>query len=140
MKRAIPYFLLSICAVSPALAEDWPEWRGKGRTGVWNESGILEKFPEKGLTVSWRAPVRAGFAGPAVAAGRVFVTDFARFPGMKGTERVLCLDESTGKILWTRAWDANYIGIQDTYATGPRATPTVDGESMGSLLANIASE
>ena len=130
MKRTTAYFLLLVCALSPALADDWPEWRGKGRTGVWNESGILEKFPERGLTITWRTPVRAGFAGSAVAAGRVFVTDFARSPGMKGTERVLCLEEGTGKILWTREWDANYIGIQDTYATGPRATPTVDGDRV----------
>ena len=26
-------------------AEDWPEHRGKGRMGAWNETGILEKFP-----------------------------------------------------------------------------------------------
>ena len=130
MKRTIAYLLPSVLAVGSALADDWPEWRGKGRLGVWNESGILERFPEEGLIVTWRTPVRAGFAGAAVAAGRVFVTDFARSPGMKGTERVLCLDERTGKILWAREWDANYIGIQDTYATGPRATPTVDGDRV----------
>ena len=22
-------------------AEEWPEWRGKGRVGVWNEAGNL---------------------------------------------------------------------------------------------------
>jgi outer membrane protein assembly factor BamB len=60
-----------------------------------------------------------------VAAGRVFVTDFQAAAGMKGVERVLCLDEKSGKILWTREWDADYKGIG--YALGPRATPTVDG-------------
>src|SRR6266545_1535329 len=65
-------FLIATCS----FAEDWPEWRGKGRTGVFNETGILEKFPSTGLQVKWRTPVRAGYSGPAVAAGRVFVTDF----------------------------------------------------------------
>ncbi len=130
MKRTSGFLLLSIALLSPALAEDWPEWRGKGRTGVWTESGILEKFPAAGLTAAWRTPVRRGFAGPAVAAGHVFVTDFVRTSGMKGTERALGLDEKTGKVLWTREWEANYTGMMDTYASGPRATPTVDADRV----------
>jgi outer membrane protein assembly factor BamB len=43
-------------------------------------------------------------------------------------ERALCLDEKSGKILWTREWDADYQGI--SYDTGPRATPTVDGDRV----------
>jgi outer membrane protein assembly factor BamB len=111
-----------------ALAEDWPEWRGKGRRGEWNEKGVVETFPREGLRVAWRTPLRAGFAGPAVAAGRVYVTDFQPSAGLKGVERALCLDEKTGKVLWTREWDADYRGI--SYASGPRATPTVDGDRV----------
>jgi len=79
----------------PAQGEDWPEWRGKGRTGVWNETGVVERFPDKGLRARWRVPIRAGFAGPAVAAGRVFVTDFEKGAGSGGVERLVCLDETT---------------------------------------------
>jgi outer membrane protein assembly factor BamB len=128
MKRTIWYLLVVICILNPVLAEDWPEWRGRGRAGIWTESGILDKFPEKGLTPVWRTPLHGGFAGPAVAAGRVFVTDFKRSSGKKGMERALCLDEKSGKILWTREWDADYQGI--SYDTGPRATPTVDGDRV----------
>jgi outer membrane protein assembly factor BamB len=125
MQRLI---LVAICLTAPILAEDWPEWRGRGRGGVWVESGILNRFPDKGLTPARRIPIHAGFAGPAVAAGRVYVTDFAVTAGRKGTERALCLDEKTGKILWTREWDADYAGIG--YGYGPRATPTVDGDRV----------
>src|SRR5262245_23740953 len=128
MKRTIGYLLVAICILQPALAEDWPEWRGKGRSGIWSETGILDKFPEKGLTAAWRTPLHGGFAGPSVSAGRVFVTDFLRTDGTKGTERALCLDEKSGKILWTREWEADYKGI--SYGTGPRATPTVDGDRV----------
>jgi len=128
MKRTLAGLIAAFAIIEGAFAEDWPEWRGNGRAGVWNESGILDRFPESGLAVAWRTPLRAGFAGPAVAAGRVFVTDFAPSDGMKGTERALCLDERSGKILWTREWDADYGGM--SYATGPRATPTVDGDRV----------
>jgi outer membrane protein assembly factor BamB len=131
------FLTISATAIS---ADDWPEFRGKGRVGVWNETGIIEKFPQGGLTVLWRTPVKAGYAGPSVADGRVFVTDFSRTTGPRGIERVLCLDDKTGRVLWTREWEANYTGLSTNWAIGPRATPTVDGDrvyivgAMGRLL------
>ena len=109
-------------------ADDWPEFRGRGRLGVWHETGILETFPEDGLAVRWRTPIHHGFSGPSVADGRVFVTDFERARGLVGTERILCLDEATGEILWTQSWEANYAGV--SWDEGPRATPTVDGDQV----------
>ena len=128
VKRLIGLLVVTICLRGTLGAEDWPEWRGRGRGGVWNESGILERFPEKGLTAAWRTPLRAGYAGPAVADGRVFVTDFERSAGMKGKERALCLEERSGKVLWTREWDVDYGSM--SYPNGPRATPTVDGDRV----------
>lgn len=125
-------------------ADDWPEWRGRGRLGTWNETGILDRFPATGLQVAWRSPVHAGYAGPAVAGGRVFVTDARRIEGGRAhdvIERVVALDESTGTQLWTHEWRTNYSGLQLVYAIGPRATPTVDGDrvyvlgTMGALFA-----
>jgi outer membrane protein assembly factor BamB len=109
-------------------ADDWPEIRGKGRLGVWNETGILEKFPEGGLKVLWRTPVGAGYTGPSVANGRVFLMDYRETQRLRGIERALALDEKTGKILWTQEWPANYGGI--SWPVGPRATPTVDGDRV----------
>ena len=63
------------CSTAVLDAEDWPQWRGIDRAAVWRETGIVERFAEGGLIVKWRTPVRAGFAGPAVAGGRVFVLD-----------------------------------------------------------------
>ena len=56
-------------------ADDWPQWRGPNRDGVWRESGIFDAIPVSGLQVSWRARIGAGYSGPVVAQGRVFVTD-----------------------------------------------------------------
>lgn len=139
--RILSAFLLTALA----FGDDWPEWRGKGRRGEFNESGILETFPAGGLKVKWRTPIRAGYSGPAVAGGRVFVSDFRtakvdetsgaqysprRASGLQGKERALALDEKTGKILWTYEWDADYTGIMQSYAIGPRAAPTVDGDRV----------
>jgi outer membrane protein assembly factor BamB len=61
-----------------------------------------------------------------VAAGRVFVSDYHKL-ATGGVERVVCLDEQSGKLLWS------YENSQVDYSkfawnTGPRATPTVDGD------------
>ena len=59
-------FLISIALILVIAvhlrAEDWPEWRGKGRLGVWNETGIVDRFPDGGLPVSWRTPINAGYS------------------------------------------------------------------------------
>ena len=109
-------------------ADDWSQWRGADRLGVWTETGIVDQLPDQ-LKVTWRVPVNSGYAGPAVADGRVFVTDWVEDPQsrtMDGTERALALDEWTGEVLWTREWPTTYRMLQASYATGPRATPTVD--------------
>jgi outer membrane protein assembly factor BamB len=148
LKRLLAPVILCLLALgASASAEDWPEWRGKGRRGEWNETGILGAFPRSGLRVLWRAPIGAGYAGPAVAARRVYVTDFqprqrdesalkdpqyrpGRASGLTGSERLHCLEEATGKVLWTQGWEADYTGIMQSYASGPRATPTVDGDRV----------
>lgn len=132
-----------IIAAWPLSANDWPEWRGQGRLGIWSDTNIVDTFPEDGLNVSWRVPIHGGYAGPAVANGRVFVTDAFRVNARNTevVERVLALDETSGEILWTHEWETNYAGLQLAYAIGPRATPTVDGDrvyvlgAMGKLLA-----
>ena len=119
--------------VAPAaFANDWPQWRGIGRAGVWSETGIVHELPAE-LKVKWRVPVNSGFSGPAVADGRVFITDWAEDPAsrtMDGTERTIALDEETGETLWTREWPTSYRMLQVSYAIGPRATPTVDGDRL----------
>ena len=60
-----------------AKADDWPQWLGPQRDGIWREEGILERFPEGGPALRWRAPLGGGYSGPAVAAGRVFVMDLS---------------------------------------------------------------
>src|SRR4051812_12657845 len=98
----------ALVAVTTVRAADWPQWLGPQRDGVWREDGVLDKFPAGGPPVKWRAPVGAGYSGPAVADGRVYLTDYAikgsmptrGFSGrakLEGEERVHCLDATTGK-------------------------------------------
>ena len=40
-----------------ALADDWPQWMGPKRDGVWRETGILDAFPKDGPKKLWTAKV-----------------------------------------------------------------------------------
>jgi len=142
VKRLYPGAITLLLATASLTADDWPQWLGPRRDGVWRETGILERFPDAGPAVRWRVPVGAGYAGPAVADGRVFVLDRRLREGaanpdnafdrasIPGTERVQCLRESDGTGLWTHEYDCPYTV---SYAAGPRCTPLVDGSRVYTL-------
>src|SRR4051812_16367277 len=73
MFRLTVVVLLAVAA--QARADDWPQWLGPQRDGVWRETGILEKWPAAGPKVRWRLAISEGYSGPAVAAGKVYITD-----------------------------------------------------------------
>lgn len=123
------------------IADDWPHWMGPTNDGAWNETGILEKFPESGPDVLWRHEIGAGYAGPSIADGKVFLMGRISDKGkgikvengikksgeIAGGERIECLDLKTGKPIWSHFYDCPY---NIAYPTGPRCTPTIDGEHV----------
>src|SRR5262249_31151423 len=110
--------------------------------GVWRETGIVAALPPGGPKVLWRAPTDPGYSGPAVAGGRVYVTDRQAAQKVElpdrampredipGTERVRCLDARTGQALWEHRSDGpSRIGSP----SGRRATPLVAGGQVYTL-------
>jgi hypothetical protein len=145
----LSFISLAHAATTDSAAQrDWPQWMGPERDGVWHESGIVRQLPEQPKIV-WRMPVGVGYSGPAVADGRVFLTDRnpvkdadgkparATRRGILGNERVLCFAASDGKLLWEHAYDCPYT---ISYPNGPRTTPVIEQDrvytlgAMGDLL------
>lgn len=119
-------------------ADDWPQWLGPQRDGVWRESGLLDRFPKEGPKVLWKTSIGGGYAGPAVVGRNVYVVDRLLSDGQReadnpftkskslGTERILCLQRDDGKVVWSHEYPCQY-SMQ--YPCGPRCTPTViDGQ------------
>jgi outer membrane protein assembly factor BamB len=142
-KRVAWVIGLWLAALVPAArADDWPQWLGPQRDGVWREKGILTKFPRGGPKVLWRAPVGGGYAGPAVAGGKVYLMDRQLARGVSnpdnqfskgrlaGSERVLCLDAANGKQIWKHEYSCTYA---ISYPVGPRVTPVVAGGKVYAL-------
>jgi outer membrane protein assembly factor BamB len=123
--------LVATCAL--AFADDWPQWRGPTRDGVWHETGVVGRFDSSELTPRWRVPISSGYSGPTVADGRVYVTDRVAEP--KQIERVHCFDWQTGESIWSHSYDCEYR-ISGGYLAGPRASVTIaDGRaySLGAM-------
>ncbi|HEX3655491.1 MAG TPA: PQQ-binding-like beta-propeller repeat protein [Pirellulales bacterium] len=113
--------LLTLVAPRELQADDWPQWRGPTRDGVWRETGLVDHFDSAQLPLAWRAPIAAGYSGPTVCNGRVFVTD--RLVEPQQAERVHAFDSKTGKPLWTFEYECKY---SISYPAGPRAAVSID--------------
>ena len=113
--------MIAISVVS-VFAADWPGYLGPNRNSTSAEKGLLRTWPKEGPKVLWTTPVGAGYGGPAVVAGKVYLLDRDDAVG----DKLRCLDLASGKELWSFAYDAP--GKFDH--TGSRSTPTVDGNHV----------
>jgi len=121
------------CAVVTVAAQapstDWPQWRGPERNGASRETGLLREWPQSGPAVVWSASqLGAGYGSVAVAGSRVFVQ------GMKNRQSVVTsLDRAAGKAAWSVALGS---AQENDRGSGPRSTPTVDGDRVYVLTEN----
>ena len=141
MKTPAVFAAVIAFSVATVTAEDWPQWLGPRADSSWNDTGLITKFPADGPKVVWRAPVANGYSGPSVSGGKVLVMDYQIASGkldanpggrtaLTGKERVVCLDEKTGKQLWAHSYDCP---INLSFPNGPRCSPVIDGGMVFSL-------
>ncbi len=102
LPRLFGLVLLSAFSASSAVkSADWTHWRGPAQNGHSLEKGLPGEFDpalkEKG-NVIWTAPF-GGRAAPLVMDGRIYVLQ-GFGDGLGESERVVCLEEKSGKKLW----------------------------------------
>lgn len=123
MRKTLALAALATIALGrpgPAHADDWPQWRGKGRDGISAETGLLKQWPAAGPALVWTATgIGEGYSGPAVVGAKVYTMG-----DVAGSSCLLALNAANGKILWTAKM--GQPGGGGGYA-GTRCTPTVDG-------------
>jgi hypothetical protein len=91
------------------------EWRGPGRTGIYNETGLLKIWPQGGPMLLWEAQgMGDGYSSPTVTDDAVYVT------GRKDSSDVLIALTPDGK----KKWETVYGKAWMTNHTGSRCTPT----------------
>jgi hypothetical protein len=118
MKSIVPKLLLSLLLYTgglPVVFSQLYEWRGPGRTGIYDETGLLKKWPDGGPELLWETVgMGDGYSSATVTDDAVYVT------GRKDSSDVLTALTLDGKKKWEtiygKAWMANH--------TGSRCTPT----------------
>jgi outer membrane protein assembly factor BamB len=97
------------------------EFRGIGRTGVYNETGLLKEWPEAGPKLLWSIEnLPKGFSSVAIANNMIYTT------GNQGDNDVLVAMDMNGVIKWQtpygRGWTTNF--------PESRCTPTIEGDRI----------
>jgi outer membrane protein assembly factor BamB len=99
--------------------EDWPQFLGPTRNGVYSGPELASSWPQTGPALVWKKEVGQGFSGPVVAQGRLIL-----FHRVADKETVDCLDAKTGRPVWSYDYPTSYrddFGFDE----GPRATPAI---------------
>jgi len=108
---------------------EWPQWRGPQRSGVSTETGLARSWPGGGPPKVWSiANLGEGYGSLAIRGDRIYVQ------GVQGRDSsVFCLQRGDGKVIWSNALAAR---LDQDRGSGPRGTPTLDGEHLYALAEN----
>lgn len=113
--------VLLLLAQQPGWSQIQSEWRGIGRTGIYNESGLMKVWPEGGPEKVWVADdLGTGYSSPAIGGQYIYVT------GRKDGADILTALDFNGKQVWQhpfgRAWTGSYGET--------RTTPTLENGKL----------
>jgi outer membrane protein assembly factor BamB len=122
--------LLCAAFLEPAVARDWPTFRGPDRTGVAPESDLLESWPEEGPRLLWKAAgAGRGYASPAIAGDRLYTLGDGLSNAPDADEYLTCFDRETGRQVWKTKTGQPWNEGQESWQSS-RSTPTVDGDTV----------
>lgn len=114
--------MIGLMLAGPAVAEDWPQWRGADRDAISGETGLMERWPDGGPPVAWAVEnVGVGYSSLSVVDGRIYTQG-----DLEGVEHVICLRESDGQRVWATSPRPNSEGYRNNRGDGPRGAPTVE--------------
>ena len=112
MKKIYLNILLAgICLT--ASAQDVVQWRGANRDGIYNESGLMKKWPDGGPKLLWHFDeLGDGHTSAAVTSKAIFTTGM-----INGMGNIFSFDLS-GKLLWKKEygkeWAESHNGVRST--------------------------
>lgn len=122
MIRSLTLAILALClCTSLALAADWPHFLGPSSNAMAPDTGINTDWAKNAPKVLWNVPLTGGgFAGPSVAAGKVFIIDH------QGKQDIVrALDLQTGADIWQYPYDDTDKPNGGSYGFA-MLTPTID--------------
>lgn len=138
MVSCLRMLVVLLCCTTPALAANWPAWRGPDGQGHSPDKNLPLKWNAKD-NVRWKVPLPdEGNSTPVVWGDRIFLTQAAEKvdwppkpasggPASAHRRSLLSFNRADGKLLWQR--DTIYKEMESTHNTNPfcSASPVTDG-------------
>jgi len=113
------FALAQSCA--PNVKQDISQWRGPNRSGIYNETNLLNEWPENGPELLWKYEgIGKGYAAPAVLKEKIFIN------GEQDSLSFIFAFDTKGNLLWKSPNGKEFMGegFSSSYP-GARSTPTV---------------
>ena len=126
--RLAAVLLLTVASsFAPALAENWPCWRGPRMDGSSQETGIPTQWDgQTGRNIVWKTAIPGiGHASPIVWEKRIFMVSCHV---EKQDRVVLCLDRDSGRIVWEQTVLHSPLEPKHKLNSYASSTPATDGE------------
>ena len=112
MRSLLFTFLISVI-VNSLSSQDVAQWRGPNRDGIYNETGLLKKWPDTGPKLLWHFDgLGDGHTSAAVTGKGLFITGM-----INGTGNIFAFDIK-GNQLWKKEygpeWTESHNGVRST--------------------------
>lgn len=140
-------FMMLVALPHPALAQNWPSWRGPEAAGVGRGAPPLDWNLATNQNVAWRQEIPGlGLSSPIVWGDRIYVTTAVPLSGSAELKiensnvtlakddpehawKLFALDRKTGRVIWERtAHLGRPRGARHVKASHANATPVTDGK------------
>jgi outer membrane protein assembly factor BamB len=111
--RSLVFTILISVIVIDLSSQDLAQWRGPNRDGIYNETGLLKKWPDIGPKLLWHFDgLGDGHTSAAVTGKGLFITGM-----INGTGNIFALD-TKGNLLWKKEygpeWTESHNGVRST--------------------------
>ena len=112
-------------------AEDWPTFRGPGRTAVSGDTGLLQVWPAEGPKLVWETQGGGrGYSSLAIAGQQIYTLGDGPSTAEDKDEYLVCFNRESGTPVWKAktgpAWNMGQANWQGSRGN----SPTVDGDRV----------
>ena len=115
------FSFLSIILIYQVNSQESAQWRGPNRDGVYNETGLLKKWPASGPKLLWHFDALGdGHASAAVTEKMVYTA------GTSGNNGFVIAFDHSGKTIWKTDYGKEWMDSYD----GVRSTPMINGGKL----------
>lgn len=96
---------------------DWPIFLGAHGTGVSDETGLLDKWPDEGPEVVWKTQIGTGYSSPSIRGNKLIIHH-----RQDDSDVIDCVQADDGTPVWSYQYDTDFSDPYG-YNNGPRCSP-----------------